>query len=109
MHSCREGPGGGRRSPATTLSSPVRCCWHLFWAPNTQQEPVAVLSGQAWTVRGQGFDGPRPSAGLGLPAGWSARAQGQRKVADGSWISLPGGTPSGSRDPWWCLGSGRPT
>jgi hypothetical protein len=48
-------------------------------------------------------DGPRPGAGR------SARTQGRRKIADGAWISLPGGTPSGSRDPRWCLGSGRPT
>jgi hypothetical protein len=44
-----------------------------------------------------------------LTAGRSARTQGRRKIADGAWISLPGGTPSGSRDPRWCLGSGRPT
>jgi hypothetical protein len=29
-------------------------------APNTQEEPVAVLSGQARTVRGLRPDGPRP-------------------------------------------------
>jgi hypothetical protein len=29
-------------------------------APNTQEEPAAVLSGQARTVRGLGPDGPRP-------------------------------------------------
>jgi hypothetical protein len=41
--------------------------------------------------------------------GQSARAQGRRKVAGGAWISLPGGTPSGRRDPRSCLGSaGRP-
>jgi hypothetical protein len=48
-------------------------------------------------------DGPRPGAGR------SAHAQGAAKVADGAWISLPGGTPSGRRDPRWCLGSGLPT
>jgi hypothetical protein len=48
-------------------------------------------------------DGPRPRAGR------SARTQGRRKIADGAWISLPGGTPSGRRDPRSCLGSGRPT
>jgi hypothetical protein len=45
-----------------------KVCWHLFRAPNSQQEPVAVLSGQARTVRGQGPDGPLPGAGLGFPA-----------------------------------------
>jgi hypothetical protein len=40
-----------------------RKCWHLFRAPNTQQEPAAVLSAQARTVRDQGPDGPRPEAG----------------------------------------------
>jgi hypothetical protein len=41
--------------------------------------------------------------------GRSARAQGRRKIAGDAWISLPGGTPSGRRDPRGCLGSGRPT
>jgi hypothetical protein len=40
----------------------------FFGAPITQHEPVAVLSGQARTVRGQGPDGPRPGARLGFPA-----------------------------------------
>jgi hypothetical protein len=73
---------------------------------------AAVLSGQARTVRGTGPDGPRPGAGARVPcltAGRSARAQGRRKTADDAWISLPGGTPSGRRDPRWCLGSDRPT
>jgi hypothetical protein len=61
---------------------------------------AAVLSDQARTVRGTGPDGPRPRAGR------SARAQGRRKIADSAWISLPGGTPSGRRDPRSCLGSG---
>jgi hypothetical protein len=87
-------------------------CWRFFGAPNTQEEPAAVLSGQVRTVRdlaqGLGFpawrpDGPRPGAGR------SARAQGRRKITGGAWISLPGGTPSGRRDPRGCLGSGRPT
>jgi hypothetical protein len=66
-----------------------------------------------------GADGPRPGAGRSttwrrarvpcLTAGRSARAQGAAKVAGGTWISLPGGTPSGRRDPRSCLGSGRPT
>jgi hypothetical protein len=60
----------------------------------------------------RGADGPRPGTGAGVPcltAGWSARAQGAAKVAGGAWISLPGGTPSGRRDPRGCLGSaGRP-
>jgi hypothetical protein len=38
-------------------------------------------------------DGPRPRAGR------SARAQGRRKIVGGAWISLPGGTPSGRRNP----------
>jgi hypothetical protein len=57
---------------------------------------VAVLSGQARTVCGLGPDGPR------------VRRDGGRSPA-GAWISLPGGTPSGRRDPRSCLGSGRPT
>jgi hypothetical protein len=80
---------------------------------------AAVLSGQARTVRGTGSDGPRPGVGARVPcltagrsaprAGRSARAQGRRKIAGGAWISLPGGTPSGRRDPRSCLGSSRPT
>jgi hypothetical protein len=42
-------------------------CWHLFRAPNTQQEPGTVLSAQKRTVRGQGPDGPRPGTGAGVP------------------------------------------
>jgi hypothetical protein len=81
-----------------------------------------------------GADGPRPGAGrsvtwgrtvrdlaqgLGFPAlrpegprpgaGRSTCVQGRRKIAGGAWISRPGGTPSGRRDPRGCLGSGRPT
>jgi hypothetical protein len=75
---------------------------------------AAVLSGQARTVRGAGPDGQRPGVGARVPcltarAGRSARAQGRWKIAGGAWISLPGGTPSGRRDPRSCLGSGRPT
>jgi hypothetical protein len=46
-----------------------------FLEPNTQEEPAAVLSGQAWTVRGLGPDGPRPGTGARvscLTAGRSA-------------------------------------
>jgi hypothetical protein len=64
---------------------------------------AAVLSAKGRTVRAQGPDGPRPGAGR------SVRVQGRRKIAGGAWISLPGGTPSGRRDPRSCLGSGRPT
>jgi hypothetical protein len=35
----------------------------------------------------------------------SARTQRAAKVAGGAWISLPGGTSSGRRDPRCCLGS----
>jgi hypothetical protein len=103
-------------------SSPTespKVCWCLFGSPITQHEPAAVLSAQGRTVRGKGSDGLRPGAGLGFPAcrpdgprpmaGQSARAQGAAKVAGGAWILLPGGTPSGRRDPKRCLGSGRPT
>jgi hypothetical protein len=37
-------------------------------APITQQEPAAVLSGQARTVRGTGPNGLRPGARVGFPA-----------------------------------------
>jgi hypothetical protein len=33
---------------------------------------------------------------------------GATEFAGGAWISLPGGTPSGRRDPRPCLGTGRP-
>jgi hypothetical protein len=36
---------------------------------------VTVLSAEEWTVRGQGLDGPRPSAGASsLSDGWRVRA-----------------------------------
>jgi hypothetical protein len=84
----------------------LRAGWSATW------REAAVLSGQARTVRGTGPDGPRPGAGARVPCltvGRSTRAQGRRKIAGGAWISLPGGTPSGRRDPRSCLGSGRPT
>jgi hypothetical protein len=34
-----------------------------------------------------------------LTAGRSARTQGRQRIVGGIWISLPGGTPSGRRDP----------
>jgi hypothetical protein len=48
-----------------------------FLERQTQQEPAAVLSGQARTVRDTGPDGPQPGAGARGPcltAGRSARA-----------------------------------
>jgi hypothetical protein len=80
---------------------------------------VVVPSAEARTVRDQGSDGPRPGTGAGVPCltvgrsattGQTVRAcAGAAKVAGGAWISLPGGTPSGRRDPRGFLGSGRPT
>jgi hypothetical protein len=80
---------------------------------------AVVLSAQGRTVRGQGPDGPRPGAQLRLlcltagrsaPWGRTVRVYAEAaEVAGSAWISLPGGTPSGRRDPRWCLGSGRPT
>jgi hypothetical protein len=100
------------------LSSIFYHCWHLFRAPNTAWEPVAVPSAEARTVHGQGPDGPRPGTGGGVPCltvgrsaptGRTVRAcAGAAKVAGDAWISLPGGTPSGRRDPRSCLGSDRP-
>jgi hypothetical protein len=54
-----------------------------------------------------GADGPRPGVGLRFPTYRpdSRACAGAAKVADGAWISLPGGTPSGRRDPRCCLGS----
>jgi hypothetical protein len=73
-----------------------------FGGANHSIRTVAVLSAQARTVCGQGPDGPRPGTEAWVPyltAGRSPRAQGAAKVAGGAWISLPGGTPSGRRDP----------
>jgi hypothetical protein len=64
-----------------------------FSDANHSTRTVAVPSAQGRTVRDQGSDDPRPRAGR------FARAQGAAKVAGGAWISLPGGTPSGRRDP----------
>jgi hypothetical protein len=97
----------------------VPFCWRLFGAPNTQQEPwrcSLVRRGRsaAWgrMVRdlAQGLS-PLPDGRTvrALGAGRSARTQRRRKSPAAAWISLPGGTPSGKRDPRWCLGSaGRP-
>jgi hypothetical protein len=68
-----------------------------------------VISAQGRTVRAQGPDGPRPGAMLGLlpdgrmvralgPDGPRVRRGGERSPA-ATWILLPGGTPSGRRDP----------
>jgi hypothetical protein len=67
-----------------------------FLGANHSTRTVAVLSAQGRTVRALGPDGPR------------VRRR-RQKVAGDAWISLPGGTPSGRRDPRSCLGSGRPT
>jgi hypothetical protein len=51
------------------------CVDNFLEASNTQEEPAAVLSGQARTVRGLGPNGPRPGAGARvscLTAGRSA-------------------------------------
>jgi hypothetical protein len=60
----------------------------------------------------KGSDGPRPGVGLGFPAWRAGRfalicrtvraCAGAAEFADGAWISLPGGTPSGGRDPMCC-------
>jgi hypothetical protein len=47
-------------------------------------------------------DGPR------LVAGQSACAQRRRRSPTAPGSDLPGGTPSGRRDPRFCLGIGRP-
>jgi hypothetical protein len=97
----------------------IHVCWRLFGAPNTQQELwrcSLVRRGRstAWgrTVRdlAQGLS-PLPDGWTiqALGAGRSTRTQRRRKSPAAAWISLPGGTPSGRRDPRWCLGSaGRP-
>jgi hypothetical protein len=66
----------------------------------------------------RGADGPRPGAGWSTTwrRGWcfcltsrTIRAYAEAaEFADGAWISLPGGTPLGRRDPRLCLGIGRP-
>jgi hypothetical protein len=44
-----------------------------------------------------------------MPGGRTVRAcAGATEFADGAWISLLGGTPSGRRDPRLYLGIGRP-
>jgi hypothetical protein len=60
-------------------------------------------------VHGQGLDGPQPGVEARVPAlrversapgGRTVRACAEvAEVADGAWISLLGGTPSGRRDP----------
>jgi hypothetical protein len=62
-----------------------------------------------------GADSPRLGAGrsatwgrarVSCLIGQTVRAcAGAAKVVGGAWISLPGGTPSGRKDPRCCLGS----
>jgi hypothetical protein len=47
---------------------------------------------------------PDEPYGPRLGVGWSARAQGRRSSPNSTWISLPGGTPSGRKDPRVVLG-----
>jgi hypothetical protein len=80
-----------------------------FWSAKHSTRTVAVLTAQARTVRGQGPDDPRPGVRLGfLPDGRTVRDLGPNgpRVRRGggrspttAWISLPGGTPLGTRDP----------
>jgi hypothetical protein len=68
-----------------------------------------MLTTQGRTVRGLGPNGPRPSVRLGfLPDGRTVRAlgpdglrvrRGGGRSPAAAWILLPGGTPSGRRDP----------
>jgi hypothetical protein len=55
----------------------------LLEAPITSKEPVAVLSGQARTVRGTGPDGPRPGVRQRCSLVWRGRSAAQgRTVRD---------------------------
>jgi hypothetical protein len=70
-----------------------------------RQTPNKNRGGALWS----GANGPRPGAGrsatwrrarvLCLTAGRSARTQRRQKSPAAAWISLPGGTSSGRRDP----------
>jgi hypothetical protein len=113
--------GGANHSkePAAVLSGQARTVRGLGPdgpRPGARQRCSLVRRGrstaQGRTVRDLvqelGFPAWRPD-GPHSRAGRSARAQGRRKIAGGAWISLPGETPSGRRDPRSCLGSGRPT
>jgi hypothetical protein len=85
-------------SPAESLKSMLT----PFWGAN----PSTRTNGNALCAEA---DSPRPGVGRSaawrearvscLTAGRSARAQGRWKIADSAWISFPGGTPSGRRDP----------
>jgi hypothetical protein len=103
-------PSSSSRAHSMVESSPPR--WRCTSEPRPTVLATVLLTpfrsakysrrtggGALWS----GADGPRPGAGR------SARVQGRRKIAGGAWISLPGGTPSGRKDPRGCLGSGRPT
>jgi hypothetical protein len=62
-------------------------------------------------------NGPRPAAGAGFPCTEFGRSApggqtvrvcvGAATFTNSTWISLPGGTPSGRRYPRVCLGIGR--
>ena len=81
------------------------CVDNFLEASNTQEEPAAVLSGQARTVRGLGPDGLRPGAGArvscltaGRSAPWGRTVRacaGAAKVTDGGLDLAPGRDPVG--------------
>jgi hypothetical protein len=87
--------------------------------PNTQEEPAAVLSGQARTVRGLGPDGPRLGAGArfscltaGRSAPWGRTVRACAGAAEDRRRRPESRSREGPRrggDPRGCLGSGRPT
>jgi hypothetical protein len=79
------------------------------WTVRGLVRGAVVLSAQGRTVRAQGPNGPWPGARLGLlpddrmvralgPDGLRVYRGGGRSPA-ATWISLPGGTLSGRRDP----------
>jgi hypothetical protein len=73
-------------------------------APNTQEKPAAVLSGQARTVRGPGPDGPRPGVRR-----WCSLVRRGRSAAQGRTVrgTGPDGPRLGAGARVPCLTAGR--
>jgi hypothetical protein len=102
-----------------TFSYRMFCLCTLDFARKSSKRTVGAFLGGNHCVRTgggvlcRGVDGPQPGAERSAPTGRTVRTcAGAAKVAGDAWISLPGGIPSGRRDPRCCLVSvslGRPT
>jgi hypothetical protein len=96
-----------------------KVCWRWSGRQSLRWVLTAVRFIEAWTVCGQGLDGPRPTirarvsawrAGRSVSGGRTVHACAETTgLANSTWILLLGGTPSGRKDLMVCLGISRPS